>query len=128
MFGAVAQVLLLLQDELGQRQAVGHLHRPLLVPLEDEVVHGVADCGETEREAGGHNRSRHRFHPFISFLPLSSDVTLLFHSEDNDVRGQPPPPAGCLESKGWKKICYLASAVRRVEGYQSISRFGGIQQ
>lgn len=127
MFGAVAQVLLLLQDELGQRQAVGHLHRPLLVPLEDEVVHGVADCGETEREAGGQNRSRQRVHPFISFLALSSGVTLLFHSEDTDVRGQ-PPPRRLFGVKGLEKICYLASAVRGVKGYQSIPRFGGIQQ
>lgn len=52
VLGAVAQVLLLLQDELRQRQAVRHLHGALLVPLEDEVVHGVADCrGEQQVRA-----------------------------------------------------------------------------
>lgn len=51
MFGAVAKVLLLLQDELRERQPVGHLNGSLLIPLEDEVVHGVANCRREETVA-----------------------------------------------------------------------------
>lgn len=44
VLGAVAQVLLIPEDELWECQALCHLHGLLLLqPLEDEVVHGVAN-------------------------------------------------------------------------------------
>lgn len=43
VFCAVAQLLLLPHDELWQRQTLRHLHRAILQPLEDQVIHGVAN-------------------------------------------------------------------------------------
>ena len=53
VLGAVAQLLLVLHDELRQRQAVGHLHRAVLQPLEHQVIHGVPDW-----TGGGWGRGR----------------------------------------------------------------------
>lgn len=45
VLGAIAQVLLIPEDKLRECQALCHLHGLLLLqPLEDEVIHGVADC------------------------------------------------------------------------------------
>lgn len=49
VFGAVAQLLLIPHDELRQGETVGHLHRPVLQPLEDQVIHGVADWQQRDR-------------------------------------------------------------------------------
>lgn len=54
MLGAVSQVLLLLQDELGQSQSICHLHSSLLLPLKDEVVHGVSNWDGTRRRSSHH--------------------------------------------------------------------------
>jgi len=44
VLGAIAQVLLIPENELWERQALCHLHSLLLLkPLEDEVIHGVAN-------------------------------------------------------------------------------------
>lgn len=44
VLGAIAQVLLIPEDELWECQALCHLHGLLLLqPLEDEVVHSVAN-------------------------------------------------------------------------------------
>lgn len=49
VLGAVPQVRLVLEDELGEGQALGHLHRAVLLPLEDQVVHGVSDWRTKEQ-------------------------------------------------------------------------------
>lgn len=72
MFGAVAQLFLLPHDELRQGEAVRHLHRPVLQPLKDQVVHGVADWAQrrtnerecTSQHAGGQRRNRDRVEPY----------------------------------------------------------------
>lgn len=51
VLGAVPQVRLVLQNELGEGQTLGHLDRPVLLPLEDQVVHGVADWKTRVRQA-----------------------------------------------------------------------------
>lgn len=43
VFCTVAQLLLFPHDELRQREPVWHLHCTILQPLEDQVIHGVAD-------------------------------------------------------------------------------------
>lgn len=52
MLGAVSQVFLFLQDKLGQGQSVCHLHSSLLLPLKDEVVHGVSNWERPEEGLG----------------------------------------------------------------------------
>ena len=40
---AVAQLLLVSHDELRQGEPIRHLHCTVLQPLEDQVIHGVAN-------------------------------------------------------------------------------------
>lgn len=44
VLGAVSEVWFIFEDELWQREAFGHLDRSVLLPLKDQVVHGVTDC------------------------------------------------------------------------------------
>lgn len=54
VLGAVSQVLLFLQDKLRQGQSVSHLHGSLLLPLKDEVIHGVANWGGGRKKLSHH--------------------------------------------------------------------------
>lgn len=50
VLGAVAQAFLLLQHKLGQHQIVRHLHCSHVQPLENQIVHGVANWRERRGE------------------------------------------------------------------------------
>lgn len=43
VLGAVSEVWFIFEDELWEREALGHLNRSVLLPLKDQVVHGVTD-------------------------------------------------------------------------------------
>lgn len=50
VLGAVAQAFLLIQHKLGQHQVVRHLHRSDIQPLENQIVHCVANWRERQGE------------------------------------------------------------------------------
>lgn len=50
VFGAVTQLLFIPHDELWQGETVGHLHRTVLQPLKDQVIHGVANWRQRARQ------------------------------------------------------------------------------
>lgn len=52
MLGAVSQVFLFLQNKLRQGQSICHLHSSLLLPLKDEVVHGISNWERPEEGLG----------------------------------------------------------------------------
>lgn len=65
VLGTIAQVLLIPEDELWERQALCHLHSLLLLqPLKDEVIHGIANW----RGWRGHMRPVHP-HPELLLFP-----------------------------------------------------------
>lgn len=64
VLGAIAQVLLIPEDELRECQALSHLHSLLLLqPLKDEVIHGVANCGGMEGAMGWGGHGSHSSPP-----------------------------------------------------------------
>lgn len=83
VFGAVAQLLLIPHDELRQGETVRHLHRPVLQPLEDQVIHGVADWRQRDRRA---------FRPASTQKPRKEQkaelTTLQLHRAGLDVHGK----------------------------------------
>lgn len=76
MLGAVAEVRLVLQDELGQCESLGHLDWSVLLPLEDQVIHCVTNCGGTN--GSDHNELNHRLlRTRIIFSRFITDALLL---------------------------------------------------
>lgn len=71
VLGAIAQILLIPEDELWECQALCHLHGLLLLqPLKDEVVHSVANWrGQRELRDGGAHMHPVYPHPEQLILP-----------------------------------------------------------
>lgn len=89
VLGAVAQLLLLPHDKLRQREPVRNLHCPVFHPLEDQVVHGVADwkhrsrATQVSKNVVGSKLGRSPSYSYSSML-----TALQLHGAGLDVHGE----------------------------------------